>query len=150
MDFEFEEEASFLIDTEIDEDIQFNGEKILVADDNDTNLDITKTIFEEVGLSVDTAENGNDALKLFLASEDNSYKMILLDIDMYGMDGCDTAKAIRQCGREDGASAPIYALTAYSSREYVRKARESGMTGYLTKPVNYPELFSLMKKEFDK
>lgn len=150
MDFEFGTAISSLVDTEIDGDIKFNGEKILVADDNDTNLDITRMIFEEVGLSIDTSDNGKGALELFLNSEENFYKIILLDIDMYGMDGCDAAKAIRECGRGDGASVPIYALTAYSSREYIRKARDAGMTGYLTKPVNYPELFSLMKKEFDK
>ncbi len=134
----------YALEDEIEGYGKFNNEKILIVDDNDTNLFVVKTILEDRGLVVDTALSGREGIGRFESSLENEYKMVFLDINMYDMNGYEVSKKIRTLKRNDAEKVPIYALSANIFAKDRNKAKESGMNGYVTKPVNYKELFSLI------
>lgn len=136
----------YVLEDEMEGYGKFNNEKILIVDDNDTNLLVVKTILEDRGLSVDTALSGCEGIVRFENSQENEYRIIFLDINMYDMDGYEVSKRIRNLGRDDSEKIPIYALSANIFAKDRNKAMESGMNGYVTKPVNYKELFSLISE----
>lgn len=132
-------------DTQKKSEKQFHGEKILLVDDNAMNLKVMRLIFEDQGLVVDTAMNGKEAVQKFLRSPEYSYEIILLDINMYGMDGFKTAECIRKSKRTDSKKVKIYAVSANVGAEYRERAKKAGMNGYITKPLCYEEIFSLIR-----
>ena len=116
-----------------------NGCRILLADDNEMNLSITKKILERNGCLVDTAKDGEQALGAFVSSQLNYYDIILTDVRMPVMDGLEEARRIRALDRPDAQSIPIVALTADAFDEERDKTIAAGMTARLVKPVE-PEL----------
>jgi CheY-like chemotaxis protein len=92
-------------------------------------------MLEEAGASVVTAKDGKQALKEYLDRPSGSFDAVLMDIMMPVMDGYETAKAIRTCGREDGETIPIIAATACVSEEARQKCAQAGMNEFLEKPL---------------
>ena len=116
--------------------------KILLAEDNELNMEIAKTLLEDGGAVVTPAENGKQALEAFLSNPPHTFDVILMDIMMPEMNGYEATKAIRASGKEDAGSIPIIAMTANAFAEDKLKAMEAGMNAHTAKPINFPVLVS--------
>lgn len=127
----------------------FEGARILLAEDNAMNMEIAKTIMESSGLIVDCAWNGREAIELFEASEPKTYMTILMDVHMPEMNGHDAARAIRASSRPDAQTVPIIAMTADAFAENVAEAHASGMNGHIAKPIDLDILFETLQKYAD-
>lgn len=119
---------------------------ILVAEDNELNRDLLQEILEMNGMKVVTACDGQEAVAAFAASAINEFDVILMDMQMPVMDGVDATRSIRALKRMDAAQVPIFACTANSFEEDREKCLKSGMSGFLAKPVNFPELLAVLKE----
>ncbi|HEX9063306.1 MAG TPA: ATP-binding protein, partial [Clostridia bacterium] len=118
----------------------FKQSRILLVDDNEVNLEMTREILEKLGFDTDTADRGAKALDKIL---ENKYDAMLLDIRMPEMDGYETAKRIREY--IDDLSLPIIALSADAVDGVAEKAIKSGMNGYLVKPLDTVKLIDTLK-----
>lgn len=115
---------------------EFSGEiRILVAEDNEINLEIITTLLEMNGFIIDSAQNGKEAFDKFRTSKDNYYSLIFMDIKMPVMDGLEATKRIRNLNKEDAKKIPIVAMTANAFTEDIFAAEKAGMDGYLVKPL---------------
>ena len=112
------------------------GRCVLVAEDNELNLEIAVTLLQQAGAQTVTAANGRLAVEAFQNSEPGSLDAILMDMQMPEMDGCAAAKAIRALDRPDAADIPIVALTANSFAEDIAATTRAGMNAHLTKPID--------------
>ncbi|MCD7825075.1 MAG: response regulator [Clostridiaceae bacterium] len=127
----------------------FHGERVLLADDDDLNRKAVRWILQRYGLSVDAVSGGKQALERYYASAEYEYQFILLDISMHDMNGCDTARAIRNAHRRDSISVPVYAASAYVLEYFYQDVMRAGMNGYFEKPFLYSELFQQMHEIFN-
>lgn len=110
--------------------------KVLVAEDNELNADIISSILEEEGYAIALAQNGQEAVDAFAASDVGEFAAILMDAHMPVMDGYEAAKLIRQLDRPDAETVRIFACTASTFAEDRARALESGMDDFLPKPLN--------------
>lgn len=124
----------------------FAGCTVLVAEDNDINMEIISELLTMNGLKVIAAANGQEAVDKFEVSENNSVDMILMDMQMPQMDGCTAARTIRKMQRSDAEIIPIVALTGSSSSEDVEAAMQAGMNNYMVKPVKMKLLAKMMEE----
>ena len=111
------------------------NKKILLVEDNELNYEIAKTVLEEAGFIVDGASNGKEAVD---KASDNTYDVILMDIQMPIMDGYEATKELRRLGNRT----PIIAMTANAFSEDRKKAKDVGMDGYIPKPIDVNKLVS--------
>lgn len=118
--------------------------KILLVDDNEINLEIEAELLQDVGILVDTAMDGSEALERISQSDPGSYALILMDIQMPIMNGYEAAWAIRQLPDPILANTPIIALSSNAFEEDRRRSRESGMNAHMAKPAHLPDLLKLM------
>ena len=119
----------------------FEGRRILMAEDNETNAEIAVSILEEVhGAHVEVAHNGQEAVDMFSAHPAGYYDFILMDVQMPVMDGRTAARTIRALPRPDAKTELIFALSADAFLEDERQSVEAGMNGHFSKPVNYDKL----------
>jgi len=109
---------------------------ILLAEDNEINTMIALRTFGEMGVTVEHAANGQEALDTFAASAPEHFRAVFMDIQMPVMDGYEAARAIRALDRSDAAAVPIIAMTADAYTSAMDKARDAGMSGFLTKPLD--------------
>lgn len=126
-------------DNEVLRDVKISG-KVLIAEDNPVNMEITKRIIHSFGLESDGAENGAIALEKFKASGLHEYKAILMDIQMPIMGGYEATEKIRALKREDAATIPIIALTADAFADAMKRGIKSGMNDYMVKPLEPDKL----------
>lgn len=112
------------------------GKRVLLCEDNEMNAEIATILLQEQGLLVETAVNGREGLAKFSGSAPGYYALVLMDIRMPVMDGLAAARAIRRLDRSDARTVPIVAMSADAFEEDLRRARETGMNGYVTKPVD--------------
>lgn len=124
----------------------FQGQRVLVVEDNEINLEIVQTFLEDWNLEVDAAENGLIALEKFRNSQPGWYHLILMDIRMPVMDGLTATREIRALNRTDAKTVPIMALTANASPGDSQHAKKIGMDEYLTKPVEMQLLHRKIKE----
>ncbi len=124
----------------------FQGQRVLVVEDNEINLEIVQTFLESWNLEVDAAENGLIAVEKFKNSEPGWYQLVLMDIRMPVMDGLTATREIRALEREDAGTVPIMALTANVSPGDSQHAKKIGMNEYLTKPVEMKLLHRKIKE----
>ena len=114
---------------------------ILIVDDRPENIFALKSILERHEFEVDTAESGEEALKKVL---DNTYSLIILDVQMPDMDGFEVAEIVR--GYSKSKDTPIIFLSAISKEKaFITKGYQSGGMDYITKPVKIDQLLSLMR-----
>jgi signal transduction histidine kinase/CheY-like chemotaxis protein len=116
--------------------------KILLAEDNRLNAEILIDILESEGFEVIHAENGKEAVEKFVQSDIGELDVILMDMQMPIMDGCEATRKIRALDRADAKTIPIFACTANSFKEDRNRALESGMSYFLTKPIDVNEMLS--------
>ena len=120
--------------------------RLLLAEDNELNMEIATTILRESGLAVDCAENGKEAVDIFLKSAPDRYQAILMDIQMPIMDGYTAAREIRGSEHPQARDIPIIAVTANAFAEDVAKALRAGMNDHISKPINFENLKKLLQK----
>ncbi|MFQ9059342.1 MAG: ATP-binding protein [[Eubacterium] siraeum] len=117
-----------------------SGKYILLTEDVEVNVQIVKAMLAKYNVNIEVATNGRMALEMFCRNPDYYYDIILMDLQMPLMDGFQCAKEIRNIRSEYAKTVPIIAMTASAFSEDVNKAKQCGMTGFLTKPVNSDEL----------
>ncbi len=120
--------------------------KILVAEDNELNAEILMEILSQFGFVSVHAQNGREAVEIFERSKINEFKIILMDMRMPVLDGCEASARIRELDREDAKTVTIFACTANSFQEDRDKALGSGMNDFLTKPIDINTLIRKMEK----
>ena len=124
----------------------FEGKHILLVEDNELNREIAQEILREYGFRVDTAENGAVAVEKVSAAAPGSYDLILMDVQMPVMDGYTATRTIRALDDPARAKLPILAMTANAFDEDRRNALESGMNGFLSKPIVIGDLVQELHK----
>ena len=124
----------------------FKGRHILLVEDSELNREIAQEILCEYGFRVDTAENGAVAVEKVSTAAPGSYDLVLMDVQMPVMDGYTATRQIRALGDPALAKIPILAMTANAFDEDRRNALESGMTGFLSKPIVIGDLVQELRK----
>lgn len=114
----------------------YEGKKILLVEDNELNREIATAIMQEIGLDVDIAEDGTDAVNIMSSAEGRSYDLIFMDIQMPKMDGYTATREIRTLKDPKCANIPIVAMTANAFEEDREKAIRAGMNGHIAKPIS--------------
>jgi signal transduction histidine kinase/CheY-like chemotaxis protein len=128
-----------------EEEIDFSQKKLLLVEDNLVNMEIARMVLQQKGFTVDTAENGQEAVDKVTSSEPGTYDAILMDIQMPVMDGYTAAKAIRALDDKRLADIPILAMTANAFHEDVQAALDAGMQAHIAKPIDINVLMDELK-----
>ncbi len=118
----------------------FSGNRALMVEDNESNADIIREILEMVGLEIEHAWNGKEAVEMIASAEDWYYNIIFMDIQMPVMDGYEAARAIRQLDRQYAREVPILAMSANAFAEDVQASLEAGMNEHISKPIDFKKL----------
>jgi CheY-like chemotaxis protein len=123
-----------------------SAKRILLVEDNAMNMEIASEIIGDVGIIVDKAADGFEALKCVEKAAPGYYQLILMDIRMPNMDGYTVTRKIRQLEREDARTVPIIAMTANAFNDDRIKAEEAGMNGHIAKPIDMDKLYLTLQK----
>ena len=126
--------------TEAAERVDFSGRHILLAEDNELNAEIAIVILEEMGFTVDHAEDGIICVDKLEKAPAGTYDLILMDVQMPNMDGYKATRVIRRLPDEERAHIPIIAMTANAFEEDRRQALEMGMDGHIAKPISAEQI----------
>ena len=126
----------------------FKGKHLLLAEDNELNREIALEILGKYGFVTDTAEDGAAAVEKVAASRPGDYDLVLMDIQMPVMDGCEATRRIRTLEEPALANIPILAMTANAFDEDRKAAMACGMNGFLSKPIQIEELFQTLQSLF--
>lgn len=118
-----------------EDDVSIEGMRILLAEDNEWNMEIAEFLLTNAGAEIIRASNGKEAVEAFEKSGVGEINVILMDIMMPVMDGLEASLAIRLSKRTDAKNIPIIAMTAQASKECMQQCSDAGMNGHLTKPV---------------
>ena len=129
-----------------EKNVGFMGKHILLVEDNELNREIALEILREYGFRVDTAENGAVAVEKVSTAAPGSYDLLLMDVQMPVMDGYTATRQIRALDDPARAKLPILAMTANAFDEDRRNALESGMTGFLSKPIVIGDLVQELRR----
>ena len=127
-------------------DYDFKGKRILLVEDNELNREIAEELIGATGASVESAEDGVQAVEKFKESAEGYYDLILMDVQMPHMDGYEATRCIRALGRSDAQKVPIFAMTANAFAEDVQKSREAGMNAHISKPLVIRAVFKQMNR----
>lgn len=126
----------------LEKSYSLSGFKVLLAEDNDINLQLAKELLESQDMSVDEAKTGQQAVTLFENSPKNTYDLVLLDLQMPELDGFEVTRHIR----DKDASIPIIAMTARTLAEEKQQCFNAGMNGHVAKPIDVDILFTTLKR----
>lgn len=129
-----------------DTKIDFNGMKILLAEDNDMNMEISLDILQKAGMIITPVRNGKEAVDVFEKSKIDEYKAIILDIQMPVMDGYEAARFIRKSEHPQAKQIPIIAMSANAFTSDVTASLAAGMNDHISKPINSKALFTSIAK----
>ncbi len=124
----------------------FQNKKLLLVEDNSLNREIARKLLTAQGFIVDEAVDGKQAVEKMSLAKPNEYAAVLMDIQMPIMDGYEATKAIREMDNRMISKIPIIAMTANAFGEEKKKAFASGMSGYVTKPIEVDVLFETLKQ----
>ena len=122
------------------------GLHILLAEDNELNMEIAEFVLQNEGADVTKAWDGQEAVELFRNSEPGEFDVILMDIMMPVMNGYEAAKMIRSLDRADAKEVPIIAMTANAFAEDRIRVKEAGMNEHVAKPVDVELLIKVIRK----
>lgn len=122
------------------------GVNVLLAEDNELNMEIAEFVLESAGAKVIKAFNGKEALEIFKASEQGEIDVILMDVMMPVMDGLEATRYIRRSNKENARDIPIIAMTANAFTEDRRRVLEAGMNEHLAKPLESEVLIEMIAK----
>jgi CheY-like chemotaxis protein/HPt (histidine-containing phosphotransfer) domain-containing protein len=124
---------------------EFEGKKLLLAEDIEINRVILKKYLEDTGILIDDAENGQEALDMVEANP-GVYDLVFMDVQMPKMDGLDATRRIRALSDPCAASVPIVAMTANVFKSDIEECLEAGMNGHIGKPVDIEKVFEALRK----
>ena len=127
----------------------FSGNRVLLVEDNELNQEIAMELLGMTGVQVDTAGDGAQALELFQRSPEGWYDLILMDIQMPVMDGCEAARRIRALPRQDAQDVWIVAMTANAFVEDIRQSQDAGMNEHVSKPVDLDRLLDILRRQLN-
>ena len=130
-------------------DVDFRGRRILLAEDNDLNAEITMEVLKDIDLVVERAEDGQRCVEMIDAAPAGYYDLILMDIQMPRMNGYEATRIIRQMKDKEKANITILAMTANAFEEDKREAIESGMNAHLSKPIEVEKLIKALKRSLN-
>ena len=116
--------------------LDYSGKKVLLVEDNELNREIATEILKSLGLKVDCAADGMDAVEIMSSEAGNQYDLIFMDIQMPKMDGYTATREIRTLNDSKKANIPIIAMTANAFDEDRKKAIKAGMNGHIAKPID--------------
>lgn len=122
------------------------GKKILLAEDNEINMEIACELLSMYGAEIVKAWNGREAVDAFHDSEENEFYAILMDMQMPEMDGCEAARLIRKMRRNDAKSVPIIAVTANAFAEDLAATSAAGMNAHVSKPIDFKVLCRTLRE----
>ena len=122
------------------------GLHVLLAEDNELNMEIAEFVLQNEGAEVTKAWNGQETVELFRKSESGEFDVILMDIMMPVLNGYEAARRIRSLDREDAKKIPIIAMTANAFTEDRIRAKEAGMDEHVAKPVDAELLIKVIHK----
>lgn len=125
---------------------EWTKRRVLLAEDNALNREIAAEILRQLGAQVLTAVNGAEAVRIFRAEAPYSIDVILMDMQMPEMDGCQAAAAIRRLDRPDAAGVPMIAVTANAFAEDIDRTTKAGMNDHISKPIDPAMLRKTMEK----
>ena len=130
-------------------DVDFRGRRILLAEDNDLNAEITMEVLKDIDLVVERAEDGQRCVEMIDAAPAGYYDLILMDIQMPRMNGYEATRIIRQMKDKEKANITILAMTANAFEEDKREAIGSGMNAHLSKPIEVEKLIKTLKRRLN-
>jgi CheY-like chemotaxis protein len=114
----------------------FANRTVLLVEDNPINMEIANMVLTQAGFTVETAENGQEAVDMVEAADPMHYDAILMDIQMPVMDGYEATRTIRSLDNPARASVPIMAMTANAFKEDEQAAMDAGMQAHIAKPID--------------
>ena len=124
--------------------LDFGKMRLLLVEDNPINREIATMILSEVGFSLETAENGKEAVEKVAVSEPGYFDAVLMDVQMPVMNGHDATRAIRALDNPALAKIPVVAMTANAFSEDVKAAEEAGMNAHIAKPIDVPKMLETL------
>jgi PAS domain S-box-containing protein len=122
--------------------VDFQGARILVAEDNETNQQVASIMLRRLGCQVQVVANGVDALSALTLSD---YDLVLMDVQMPGLDGLEATRQLRKLGARNGR-VPVIALTAHAMQGFRQQCLDAGMNAYLCKPIEPAHLAQCLKQ----
>lgn len=125
---------------------RYENKRVLIVEDNAINMETACQILKGMGVEIDQAVNGEEAVRKFQNSWEDYYDIVFMDIQMPIMDGNEATKKIRAMERKDAKVIPIVAMTAYIFTEDIRASIQAGMDMHIAKPLNTQKVSDVMKK----
>lgn len=129
-----------------EEKIVLQNMRVLLAEDNELNAELAKTILEMKGIMVDVVENGVQAVEAFEKSKEGYYSTILMDIRMPVMDGLEATRKIRKLSKKDAKIIPIIAVTVNTRKEDIELSLAAGMNAHLPKPIDPNQMYEVLEQ----
>lgn len=131
-------------------DFSLQGLHILLAEDNEINMEITTELLSSQGVLVTQAWNGKEAAARFQEAAPFAFDAVLMDMQMPVMDGCEAARRIRALDRPDAQTVPIVAVTANAFAEDIAATAAAGMNGHISKPIDFGALRQTLERLLQK
>ena len=119
---------------------KYNGKRILLAEDNELNREIASELLTTIGVNVEMAFDGQEAVDMILSKPEHYYDLVFMDIQMPNKNGYEATREIRASGRADLKEIPIVAMSADAFSDDVYRSKESGMNDHVSKPVELEKL----------
>ena len=144
--FRIDTDRNSKVETGEKTEVSIRGLHILLAEDNELNMEIARCILEESGMEVTCAADGKEAVEIFEKSAPDYFGVIYMDIMMPRMNGLDAARTIREMKRRDARSVPIIAISANAFAEDIINSRLAGMNVHLAKPLDAEKIIIALKQ----
>lgn len=120
------------------------GKRILLAEDNELNMEIAVTLLEMNGATIETVKDGQEAVDRFMSTQPGYFDVVLMDVQMPVMDGCEATQCIRNSNRPDAKTIPIIATTANAFAENVSTVLAAGMNAHISKPIDIQQVCAVI------
>ncbi len=124
----------------------YKGKRVLLVEDNELNIEVASEILQMMGIDVETAYNGEQAVDIVTKKSENYYDLIFMDVQMPVMNGYEATKKIRASKRSDLKAIPIIAMTADAFLDDVKKSRSAGMNEHIAKPIDISKIEDILNK----
>lgn len=124
----------------------YSGKRVLLVEDIDLNLEIAETLLEFIGIAVETARDGQQAVDMLLEKPENYFDLVFMDIQMPNKNGYEAVKEIRASAREDLKVIPIVAMSADAFSDDIQRALSAGMNDHVAKPIEVSKLSAAIEK----
>lgn len=124
----------------------YTGKRVLLVDDNDLNIEIAQELLTYIGIQVETARDGRQAVDALMEKPAGYYDLVFMDIQMPVMNGYEAVRTIRASDREDLRTLPIVAMSADAFSDDIQKAAAAGMNDHVAKPIELPKLTAALEK----